>query len=326
MPDGNKGFTVSAANLSSEKAVCVPLSLVTASELLTMQVPVRQMALSPILPLPGLAMLYAPRGMGKTFVALAMSYAMASGGQALRWQAPQPRRVVHIDGEMPAGALQERLAQIVRGAGCTPPADDFLRFLAADLLPDGLPSIARPEVQAALDAATQDADVLILDNLSTLAGGLRENEGDDWEPVQRWLLSQRRRGKHVLAIHHAGKGGQQRGTSRREDVLDTVIALRRPGDYEPQQGARFEVHLEKARGILGADTAPFEARLIEAEGGGVTWAVADLKDAQRDRAEAMLAEGLSVRDIAEETGMSKSAVHRIKKTRDRRDSAGADNA
>ena len=34
--------------------------------------------------------------------------------------------------------------------------------------------------------------------------------------------------KTVLFVHHSGKGGQQRGTSRREDVLDTVIALRYP--------------------------------------------------------------------------------------------------
>ena len=69
---------------------------------------------------------------------------------------------------------------------------------------------------------------------------------------QRWLLSLRRRGVSVLFIHHAGKGGQQRGTSRREDILDTVIALRRPHDYSPKEGARFEVHLEKARGLYGS--------------------------------------------------------------------------
>ena len=39
-------------------------------------------------------------------------------------------------------------------------------------------------------------------------------------------------------MHHAGKGGAQRGTSRREDVLDTVIALRQPQDYQSGEGAR----------------------------------------------------------------------------------------
>ena len=52
----------------------------------------------------------------------------------------------------------------------------------------------------------------------------------------------RRRGVSVLIVHHAGKGGEQRGTSRREDVLDTSISLRRPSDYLPTEGARFEVH------------------------------------------------------------------------------------
>ena len=31
-----------------------------------------------------------------------------------------------------------------------------------------------------------------------------------------------------------------------------VIALRRPSNYEPKDGARFEVHLEKSRGLFGA--------------------------------------------------------------------------
>ncbi len=219
-----------------------PLPVVTARELLEMGVPTRAHALAPVLPLPGLAMLYAPRGMGKTFVALGMAYAMASGGPALKWRAEKPRRVLYCDGEMPAGALQERLAAIAKGCGLELPAPDFLRFACDALMPDtGLPNIARPEGQEAIEAALGDGEVLVLDNLSTLARGLRENESDDWGGLQHWLLGLRRRKKSVLLIHHAGKGGQQRGTSRREDALDTVVALRRPADYEPDQGARFEI-------------------------------------------------------------------------------------
>jgi putative DNA primase/helicase len=239
----------------------------------------------------------------------------------LKWRAPVPRRVLYVDGEMPAGALQERLARIVRGCPEQPPEEDYLRFACADL-GDGLPNIARPEGQEAIEAALGDAEVLVLDNLSTLAHGLRENEADDWGELQRWLLGLRRRGKHVLLIHHAGKGGNQRGTSRREDALDTVVALRRPGDYTPDQGARFEVHLEKARGVSGADAAPFEASLVEQADSSLAWVVADLADAQRDRAEELLRERMSVRDVAEETGMSKSAVHRLKKRLD--EERGAD--
>jgi putative DNA primase/helicase len=101
-----------------------------------------------------------------------------------------------------------------------------------------------------------------------------------WTPIQEWLLKLGRRGISVLFIHHAGTNGRQRGTSRREDVLDTVMALRRPEDYSPEQGARFEIHFEKLRNHVDAKGAvPFEAsiELFCAEGGDVIrWAFHDL--------------------------------------------------
>jgi putative DNA primase/helicase len=292
---------------------------VTAAELLTIELPRREHALAPVLPLPGLSMLYAPRGMGKTYLALSIAHAIASGGAVMKWRASQPRRVLYVDGEMPAAQIQQRMAQIMVGADAQPPEPDFLRFLSADLAPEGLPNLASIAFQNALAAEMEasGAEVLILENLSTLAAGLRENEADDWGDLQGWLLRMRRAGRHVLLIHHAGKGGQQRGTSRREDALDTVIALRRPADYDASQGARFEVHIEKSRGAIGADVAPFSAALIETQDGGVTWTWADLADAQRDRAAELLAAGMSIREVAEETGMARSAVHRLAQRRGR---------
>jgi putative DNA primase/helicase len=69
--------------------------------------------------------------------------------------------------------------------------------------------------------------------------------------LANWLLRLRRKGVAVLLIHNAGVNGKQRGTSRREDALDLVIGLRRPADYSSEQGARFEVHIEKARTLVG---------------------------------------------------------------------------
>lgn len=34
----------------------------------------------------------------------------------------------------------------------------------------------------------------------------------------------------------------QRGTSKREDVLDTVISLQQSDDYDAKEGASFEIH------------------------------------------------------------------------------------
>ena len=281
-----------------------PLDL---AELFALDIKPRGMVLEPIIPEKGLAMLYAARGTGKTHVALGIAYAVATGSSFLKWRAPAARRVLLIDGEMPASALRERLQHI--SAGETPiPAT--LRILAGDLVEHGIGNLASPLVQAELEPWLDGVELLILDNLSSLAA-VRENDGDSWAPVQRWLLRLRRRGISVLIVHHAGKGGEQRGTSRREDVLDTSIRLRRPGDYAPGQGARFEVHIDKARGMLGDEVRPFEARL-DTSGGAATWTVKEIEDLDRQRVAALLATGLSVREIAEELDLSKSGVHRLR--------------
>lgn len=287
---------------------------ITVADLLAMELPIRPALLAPVIPSPGLVMLYAPRGVGKTFVALSIAHAVATGGAVLRWHAPEPRNVLYIDGEMPAPALQARIRKIATGADDDTALLHRLRFLAADLLKDGLPNLAHEDAQRAVTEAAEDADLIILDNLSSLASGLRENEADDWSTVQRWLLRLRRAGKSVLLIHHAGKGGQQRGTSRREDVLDTVISLRRPQDYSAQDGARFEVHLEKARAIVGAETRPFEATLGEGPDGRLAWSVRDLPTGARPDVASMLKTGASVRQIAEATGLSKSTVGRMRQS------------
>ena len=92
----------------------------------------------------------------------------------------------------------------------------------------------------------------------------------------------------------------------------TIIHLKRPSDYEPDQGARFEVHLEKARGIYGDDAKPFEAQL-ETKDGADHWAVKSLEDANEARVIEATEEGLSSREIAKELGMSKSTVNNIRR-------------
>ena len=285
-----------------------PYHPLTLPDLLAMEIPPRRMLLDPVLPEKGLAMLYAPRGMGKTYLALAMAHAVATGGGILRWRATAPHSVLYIDGEMPLSLLQERMAAIV-GAGQPP---ETFRLLAADHHDGGLLNLATPAGQQAIEPLLGGVSLLVLDNISTLASAARDNDAESWSPVQEWILRLRRQGMSVLFVHHAGKGGQQRGTSRREDVLDTVIALRKPTDSKPADGARFEVHYEKARGLFGNAAKPFEASL-EIVDGVATWIVDALVDTERDKIGGLIGQGLPVRKVAELTGVSKSKVQRAKK-------------
>ena len=281
------------------------LKVLDGEELLTTTFPPRTLMLAPWLPDKGLAMIFAPRGVGKTWIALSIAHAVASGGELLSWRAPRPRRVLYIDGEMPAAALQERYTAVVAASMVDAPAENF-RLVAADIQQDGLPDLADAEAQRFYDSAIADADLIIVDNLSTIARGLRENEADLFGPVQAWMLTQRAAGRSVLVVHHAGKGGGQRGTSRKEDTLDTVIALARPPGYVASEGARFEVRFTKSRGFYGQDAEPFEARFAD----GV-WSTSQIVADDSDASLAtMRAEGLSYRQIAERSGLSKSSVER----------------
>lgn len=191
------------------------LRSITAADLLKMDIGPREMVLAPILPVKGLAMLYAPRGMGKTYVALSIALAVAGGGAVFGWKAPKPRRTLYVDGEMPAGVMQRRLAQLLAGAIHEVDPEN-LRFLSADLQERGMPDLSSPEGQRQLEEHLEGVEFVVIDNLSTLCRSGKENEAESWLAMQGWLLELRRRGISVLMIHHAGKNGQQRGTSRRE--------------------------------------------------------------------------------------------------------------
>lgn len=289
----------------------VDLKTISLLELASMPIPEREMVLSPILPSKGLAMLFAQRGIGKTHVAINAAYAVATAGRFLKWQAPAPRRVLYCDGEMPAIALQERVNQILASAEKPLPDPQTFRFLAMDMQDLGVGlNLALPEHQRRVEAELADTELLVLDNLSTLVSGGRENDAESWDSMQAWLLRLRRRGLSVLMVHHAGRGENARGTSKREDVLDTVIHLKRPENYQTSEGARFEVHLTKARGVFGEDAAPFEAKLEECDGRAI-WTMRGIVDLESEQVIELTKSRMSVRDIASELGIGKSAVHRI---------------
>ena len=296
------------------------LVVLTLEELLKRETPPRQNLLSPWLPSQGLCMIYAARGLGKTWAALMIAYAVSSGGKYLNWKAEKAAGVLYIDGEMPLAVMKERLSQIVLSEEME--VQEPLEFLTPDAQEFGIPDLSTIEGQKLIDKLiTEKTKLIVMDNLSTLTRTGKESEGESWLPVQEWALGLRRRGISVLFIHHAGKAGQQRGTSRREDVLDTVIALRKPADYTPETGACFEIHFEKSRGLYGDEIKPIEAKLeSHKDNHGATtinWIVKNLEDSTREKVKRYLHDGWNQKEIAEQLGINKSSVnYHVKKLED----------
>ena len=283
-----------------------------AEALLAREIKPREMLLDPFLPEQGLVMLYAYRGIGKTYVALGIAAAVANGGTFLRWTARQPRKVLYVDGELAAWTLKQRVAMILAGLeGCEPRSGAF-QLVTPDLQDRPMPDLSTMQGQRLLEPLIAEVDLIVLDNLSALCRSGSENDGEDWAPVQEWALGLRRRGKSVLLIHHAGKNKSQRGTSRREDLLDTVITLKHPSGYCASEGLRCEVHFEKTRSMLGQDAKPFEVKLETGPNGEAIWLCRDLQNIKEQQAAELFAAKMSVRDVADELGISKSAAQRLR--------------
>ena len=171
------------------EALCDAASQVSAlniTEFLQRDFPPRENMLAPWLGVSSLALMYAWRGTGKTLVAHGAAWAIACGGGFLNWAAPQPRRVLLIDGEMRAVDIQERFSTI-RSVSELEPDPKFLKIVAADTFRDGLPNLGDRAAQQLYADVIGDADLVIVDNLSTLCPSLKENDADSWVPVQEWV-------------------------------------------------------------------------------------------------------------------------------------------
>ena len=299
-----------ASNLNDIDKRIVSLDI---SELLTRHFEPMEPLLSPWLCKQHLSMIHAWRGVGKTHFALGVAYAVACGGQFLNWKADKPRRVVYIDGEMAGEAIKKRIAAIMASSldGREPPAGHF-RIITPDAQKLPLPDFSTDEGQKALAPHLVDADLIVVDNLSTLMRSGNENDAESWVPIAEWALNLRRLGKAVLFVAHDGKTGQQRGTSKKEDVMDVVIQLERQKDYSSENGAAFTVKFKKARHLKGADAKDIEVTLTENEQGKQVWSCKDADKGLADRIVAMHLEapGMTQTDIANELGCNRSTVSR----------------
>lgn len=292
-----------------------PLRAVDAHALALMQFKMREVILGPFLHTQDLCMIFAARGIGKTHFGFGCMYAIATGGKFAKWQAPRPRKVLYLDGELPGNVIQKRL---LMHCPDVEPAPGYLRIFTPDLLPEGraLPDLSTVEGQDAIDELIEDAEVVFVDNLSCWARTGRENEAESWLPVADWILRLRRRGIAVVLIHHAGKGGQQRGTSKREDLLDVVIGLSRPNDYDPSQGAVFVAEFTKARNLTGSDAESLELKLGGTED-RAEWTWRTVESSTYDRVVALSKEGLKPSEICTELEINKSTVSRhLRKARE----------
>jgi len=277
-----------------------------------LDLPKKDKIMSPWLDSSSLNMIHAPRGVGKTHVAIGIAYALATGGEFLGWKVAKPKKVLYIDGEMTASAMQDRFTKKLAEDALTRENLKNLLIITPDLQDRLMPDLASAQGQMEISKHTDIADVIVVDNLSCLVrSSADENSAESWNTVLEWSLKMKRERRAVIFIHHSGKNGQQRGTSRKEDSLDVVINLKRPENYCPTMGAKFEVHYEKNREWAGKEAKPFVAQLTQIEAGVHQWLTSPLEASTREKVIEFHKKGYTNNtEIAKEMGVDRTTVYR----------------
>lgn len=208
---------------------------------------------SPWLQKGSMNLLYAPTGLGKTHFALSLAYSCAIGQDFLCYSVPKALKVLYIDGEMTRPELRERLTAIKKADKTNSNAEN-LQILSAENFGGEMPDLANELNQAEIYTPhTIDKDLIILDNEGVLAyKGERESSDEPkFQRLKKWMLKLKNAGKTVLLLHHAGKSGDQLGTSARTQPMSTILKLKKRSIADNKKG--FFLEFEKTRGVKQID-------------------------------------------------------------------------
>lgn len=247
-----KGELPSSAGPDASPAPHVePLQFITAAQI--KDLPPVAWRVKNLLPAQGVAAIYGPPASGKSFLALDMAAAIASGRDWFGHKtAAAPVFYINLEG---SGALKNRIA-----------AWEHERERA---FPDGvtfcLGAFNLLENMDSLVAAIPSGCVVVVDTLAASAPGFDENSGADMSrAIEALSRVARERNGLALVVHHSGKDASRglRGHSSLLGALDAAICVDRSGassvrrwtaakvkDAEDGIGAAFSLH----RVELGTD-------------------------------------------------------------------------
>lgn len=251
------------------------------------------------------SMLYGWRGVGKSWVAMSIAWAAASGSGYLGFGPGTKRpKVFYFDSELGKNCIRERFQAFIphHGKVGNPDLLDIIPKSFDQLPKSEVPNLGDPSTHAFWLDLLSPYDVLVLDNISGIVRQYkRENEAETWTRVQSFLNKLRSSGKAILLIHHAGKSGTQRGTSVREDNLDFVLALHSARRHGSHPGAVFELHFEKMRDLWRPE---YRSLWVSFDGANFVWEFEELDKKLVERATTLIGKGFGEQQIAQVLGMT----------------------
>ncbi len=262
-----------------------------------------------------------PTKCGKTFFTYSLAHAVSIGAPIFGWQTPTGGAAVAIvDGEMRPQSIQRRLQSITKDM----PGAGEMQILTREFFTDRgekFPDLSNPkEVALLLDRISpkdNPVKVIVFDNINSLFKG-DENQPGFWNQVEDLIMACRARKIAAWLVHHTPKSNPSRpsGSSKAERIPEVTIMLEKIGN-SAGHAAHFNVRFLHCRD-LATTAVDFSAVFDDATG----WCVGEYEHQEmitgsgvgtkREEARALLASGQSWQAVAEQTGLSKATIYRLK--------------
>ena len=274
-------------------------------------------------------MLWAAPGTGKTLLTLTLALMVAGGGKVLGWESVKPRKVLLVDGEMSAEDLQERVVLLTNTvAGIDREAarknllilsrnwqDDRVEFPD---LGDRLGGQDKPSGQDVVlgVAKKHRAELVLLDNFSTLSEVADENDAAAMTPTLAFLLRMKQARIGCILVHHSGKSGDTyRGSSKLATTFEVILGLKAPEGVGTIGGAAFRLDWTKYRRERCEAVQARDVRLGKDADGRPEWGAATTADddIQRLIGELKSFKHTTQKEIGAALGWDKTKVSKMKR-------------
>ena len=109
--------------------------IITQKDLISQDIPPREYILGQWMPKDSFGMIYAPRGIGKSWFCMALAVSIAKGNKIfLGWELHEKYPVLYVDGEMAKVELKERFNELSNS-----PLDNLFILSSEMLYKDGCP-------------------------------------------------------------------------------------------------------------------------------------------------------------------------------------------
>ena len=223
-----------------------------------------------------LSVLYGPSNSGKTFQAMALAFAVATGSEFYGRQARQGR-VVYLAAEGAANIKKRRAALKIAHKHLLDEREELPAF---DMIGDSFDLLSPAgDIDDLIDEIGK-ADFIVIDTLAAVAAGRDENTA----PTMFSIVANCHRliaetGAHVMLVHHMGKSEEKgaRGHSSLRAAIDTELEVMAvPGTNIGR------IKITKQRDMEPAAQMGFELRTVviheTASGDQITSCVVDPKD------------------------------------------------